>query len=406
MRTEDLTRRACYLPPLLFISATILIGCGARVSFECPLGSLPGESGCAFPTGNGGFGGMGESGSTSTSDSSSSGGMGGMGTGGGSGGSACADPKTSSWFIGIGPSDSLVTLCGGKVIIGNQIKNRVEIIEIKTNTLTQSWQLDASPGDIVFDSESNTIYVTLISANRVAKINLDSPEVQMIITAAPVLRLALGNNGIVFATHQSINGLPDRPLTIIDGPSATVKTIAPGRFDRLIAFDQPGNQLFAATYQISAAELTRFAFDPTTLTLTKVQYNGNAADSGNDLTISPDGSHVAFVGGDVNGSSAAILDYDSKDLNSTFGSWMAPPHPRAAAFSQDGTKLLASSREEMFVFDTKTHTLLHSLTPMSPGGCGDQSIDHVAVSPAGGIYYGISKCGNDQDEGMLYWFVP
>lgn len=402
MRTEDMTRRHWYFLPLLF-SATILIGCGARVSFECPLGSSPGESGCAFPTGNGASGGAGGSGGAM----SENGGMGGTGgTGGGSGGSACTDPKTSSWFIGIGPSDSLIALCGGKVLIGNQIKSRIEIIEIKTNTLAQSWQLDASPGDIVFDAESNTIYVTLIAANRIAKINLGAPDVQIILTAAPVLRLALGNDGIVFATHESINGLPDRPITIIDGPSATVKTIAPGRFDRLIAFDQPGNQLFAATYQISAAELTRFAFDPTTLTLTKVQYNGNAADSGNDLTISPDGSHVAFVGGDVNGSSAAILDYDSKDLNSTFGSWMAPPHPRAAAFSQDGTKLLASSREEMFVFDTKTHTLLHSLTPMSPGGCGDQSIDHVAVSPAGGIYYGISKCGNDQDEGMLYWFVP
>jgi DNA-binding beta-propeller fold protein YncE len=400
MRTEDLIRWLWYIPPLL-LSTAIFFGCGARVSFECPLGSLPGESGCAFPSGSGSSGGLGGG------SISGNGGMGGMGgSGGGAGGSECTDPKTSSWFIATGPSDSLIALCGGKVLIGNQSKNRIEIIEIKTNILTQSWQLDASPGDIVFDPESNTIYVTLLVANRIAKINLDSPDVQIIVTAAPVLRLALGNDGIVFATHDFVNGLPDRPITIIDGPSATVKTIAPGRFDRLVAFDRTSNQLFAATYQISAAELTRFAFDPLALTLTKVQYNGNAGDSGNDLKISPDGLHVAFVGGDVNGSGAAILDYDANDLNTTFGAWMAPPVPTAAAFTADGTKLVASSRDDLFVFDTKTHVLLDSLTPMSPGGCGYQFIDHVAVSPAGGIFYGISKCGFDKKSGMLYWFGP
>jgi DNA-binding beta-propeller fold protein YncE len=228
----------------------------------------------------------------------------------------------------------------------------------------------------------------------------------MIALQAPALRLALGNDGNVFATRDYLNGWVGRPITIIDGPGATVKTTVEGDYDRLIAFDRPGNHLITGAAGSSASTLTRYAFDPMALTLTYEQERWDSGDNARDIAISPDGDHIAFACAAGNGAGYSIFDFDSNDFDTTFGDWLTMPYPTAAAFTSDGKKLVASNSDDILVFDTKTHALLHSDTPMNLGGCGYQNIDRVSASPAGGIYYAISKCGIKKDSGMLFWFVP
>src|SRR5262249_183924 len=145
-------------------------------------------------------------------------------------------------------------------------------------------------------------------------------------------------------------------------------------------------------------------FDPAANSLTHLEERWDAGSNGQDITVSPDGNHIAFPCGGGNGAGYTIIDFSSDNLNVTFGAWNTNAYPRAAAFTADGTRLVGRKGDDVMVFDSSTHALVESHS-ISFAACSYGMISRVAVSPAGGIVYAISKCGFNDDSGRLYWFA-
>lgn len=365
--------------------------------------------------GDGGFGagGAGAGASSGGTPGPGGSGVGGSGSGGagaggsgGSGGGECADPSgITAGVLSIGPSDAVAALCGGRVLVGDKVQSLIREIDLKTGGTVASYALTAAPGDIVVDRETNKAYAALVSSSHLARIDLASGQVTEIALDAPALRLALGNDGLVFASLDDDATWPDRPMALIDGAAGVVEATIVDDFDVLIAFDRPGSQLVVGDLGISPSSLNRYAFDPVAKTLTHLEERWNSGSNGQDIAISPDGDHIAFPCGGGNGVGYTVFDFSTDDFDVTFGEWSTGPYPRAAAFGPGGKTLVASNGDEVILFDAATHATLKTF-PLPSAGCSYSTMKRVSVSPGGKIVHAVVECGFDGDTGKLFWFVP
>lgn len=392
----------------LGLVAITVVACAQQELLPCQPGAerKPGSDKCV-PKNTGGDGGgvstgsvlpSTSSGSTDTTTSSSTGSS--TSSSSGSGGSAGCDPgNVVPGSFPIGPSDAVVPLCNAQVILGDKGKKTVEIRDIATKATVKSWQLSAPPGDIVYDEAHNTAYVTEDGANSLAVIDLSATTVSEIALTAPAVRLALGDDGQVFASLQASTF--DVPIVLIAGGTATNLTI-PSQEGTLLAYDRATHRLFIGVDGISPSGLARYAYDATAKTLTLQQERQDAGGNGQDIALSPDGKHLAFPCGGGNGPNYTVFDFDPDDLNTKAGEWDTGPYPRSAAFSPEGTRVLATNGNDMFVFDIATYMQIDQDKPTL---CSYGELDRVAISPGGRIFYAITKCGFDSDTGYLHWYV-
>ncbi len=140
----------------------------------------------------------------------------------------------------------LATACNGAVLIGDGSLNLLDSYDTVSGTLSASWQLTASPNDIVFDPASNTAYVALSSASQLAKVDLSSTTVTNIPLSGPAVRLALGNMGTVFALLETGGA------AVVNGTAGTVTATLSNVSGELIAFD-PRSRRTASTTPSNAA---------------------------------------------------------------------------------------------------------------------------------------------------------
>src|SRR6185295_422383 len=145
--------------------------------------------------------------------------------------------------------------------------------------------------------------------------------------SAPAASLALGNNGIVFASvPTSYWG----PVAVIDGPAGTVLATVPGPsggFDRLIVYNRAADQLITGSWGLSPSTLTRFSYDPATHALTQLQRSSNTGSNGQELVLSPDQLHLGYPNGAGNGyPSYTIYDYEPLDVAVSYGAWNTGPY--------------------------------------------------------------------------------
>ena len=307
--------------------------------------------------------------------------------------------------IAVGPSSDFIPLFNGQVLIGDTSTSRVNLLNIVTGTVDAYYQLSAAPGDLELDSTRNYLYVALVSATQLARIDLSSGQIVYIAVSAPVATLALGNNGIVFA---NLTAGYSGPIAVIDGLTATVVTTLPGTvagFDRLMVYDRTNDVLITGSWALSPASLTRYSYDSTAHTLTQVQYVFNAGDNGQQLVLSPDRQHLGFPCGAGNGApSYTIFDYDPSDVTVSYGAWNTGPYPRAIAWTPDSQRVIASNGTALQLFDVATHTSITSYT-LDFSACNYSEIVGTGVSKGGKIGYGFSNCGSPATSGRLYWVL-
>ncbi|APR86878.1 hypothetical protein A7982_12227 [Minicystis rosea] len=285
------------------------------------------------------------------------------------------------------------------MLLGNKIAHTLELRDVTSKGAPKSWPLPAPPGDIVYDATTNTAYVTQDDTNSVAVIDLGATSVSQVSLTRPALRLALGEPGQVFATVAPI--VADVRVALITGGAAVELTVPP-QTSPLIAYDRATKRLYLGDRGSSPSSLQRYAFDAAAKTLTLEQERLDAGGNGQDLTLSPDGHHLVFSCGGGNGAGYTMFDFNPENLDANFGEWDTGAYPRSAAFEPNGKRLLASNGFQLFVFDAATYATIFEDKPTI---CTYGSLDRVAVSPGGHIFYAITKCGFDADTGNLHWFV-
>lgn len=309
----------------------------------------------------------------------------------------------------IGPSEAVVALCNAQTLVGNQVTNQLEV-RSSTGAIVSSYQLPDKPYDIAYDPATNTAYATLFNTMAMTtdlmRVNMTTGMVTSIPIGGIGLRVALGNNGLVFVTMSDATSFPNRPIALVDGPNGTlIKTLLVPYGGILMAYDRNANLLYLADEGASPSKLERYGFDPMAQTLTLAQSRANAGNNGVDLTLSPDGLHVAFSctqGNATNPIDYKLHDINSADLNATFGTWTTGQFPTAAVFSPDNLRLFATNGSTMRRFGVASHALLGGENVLTT--CTNGSVRKMAMSPGGTLQYVLTKCGSPPTSGRLSRF--
>lgn len=303
----------------------------------------------------------------------------------------------------VGPSTDFVPLCNGWLLLGDRTTNSVMQLNAISGAIDATYQLDAAPGDLELDPDNALLYVAQAPATALARIDIIGGQQSSVPLTAPAVNLALGNSGRMLAMLADSATWPLRPLAIVDGLLGTEEKVLTGDYGQLIVYDRPGQQLITGTLGGSPGQLSRYAFDETSLTLT-LQQELRGGGNGQDLAISPDGDHIAYPNGGGNGNGYTIYDFSSDDLNAIHGEWNTGAYPASAAFDPFGEYVVATDRSSIKVFSLATHSLIQAFT-VDFTGCDYNSISKVGFSRGGKIVYGFSNCGFDDTSGKLFWAV-
>ncbi len=314
---------------------------------------------------------------------------------------ACSSDNTSglasSGSVTLNPSNDFVPLCNGWVAYGDRTNNQIVIINVATGAVNQYFQLPGPPGRIGFDSSHSRLFATVDNMNVLAKVDLNTEQASLININGQAMFLAIGNGGLVFVDENTTSG---GAIQVIDGGSGIVDMTYPNSYIGFLAYDHVHDQLFLGSYGSSPSSLYRYGFNPTNFSL--VLQQGRAwGTNGVNLTVSPDGDHVAFVCAGGNGYGYNVVDISTTDINTSYGIWSVSAN--AAGFSPDSRYLLATNGSNLSVFDVPTHILLQSFSM-------NQSVanQRAFFSPGGSILYNFDTYGIYNQSSVLNWqlFTP
>lgn len=300
--------------------------------------------------------------------------------------------------MALGSTHDFVPLCDGVVLIGDGTTNKVAELDLKTGNTLREFQLNFRPGDMELDAEHGLLYVAQINSEDLVIIDLVTNSMRTITLPQPIVSLAWGNDGRVFASLEP-ESYWESSICLIDGLGGVIEATWTGDLEGLIVFDRPGNQLLLG----AGGTLERYTFNPRNLLL-----SGPAEDTGEccgtnwDLAISPDGVHVAYPCGCGNTGMYTISDYHTDDLSRYNGEWDTDAYPSVAGFSPDSQALVASNRFDFMIFDTQLHTLISTDT-VDRTGCSYDDVMRAGFSRGGKVAYLLQKCGFDDDAGRIVW---
>lgn len=337
----------------------------------------------------------------------------GDGGGGGDGDPTAANCSTDDTVglanqgtLTVGPSEDIVPLCSGWVLLTDRNDQTVKLINIANGSVGESYPISGKPGKLALDSTSGMLYATVDDKPVLAKIDLDNGTVTEINIDYPAIDMAIADDGKIFAIVKSGTAWWDRPIEIIDPIQEIVLTLfEPSRQTEgalLIAYDAVGGYLITGDSGTSPSSLTRYIYDG--VNLIEDEFLWNAGTNGQDLNVSPDGQHLAFACGGGNGTGYTIFDYVPGSFSLIGGEWATGAYPRSADFNASSTLLAAVNYDEILVYDIYSKVQLHLYKPPL-SSCSYSTVHTVRFSRGGAIVYGITNCGFDDDSGKLVWTV-
>jgi hypothetical protein len=253
---------------------------------------------------------------------------------------------------------------------------------------------------MVHEDSTGNLFVALKTANRVMKVPLDGGAQNIITLPVAASDLAFGPPGLLFATTPA--PVSDFQVQFIDTATAAVVGISPtdaGSPDRLgsaLAFDPVGSRLFSLNLGISPATLKRFAFDagqgdPSLEFVEAISPGSN----GQDLVVSPDGSHVLTACG----APYNVPDLGTSNLTNPLGSFDTGAYPRSVRYTPNGATTIISNGNELQFFNATTHVKFGTLITAP---CTDMYL--VRSSRGGAMAFG--QCGgasSDNSPQPMIW---
>ncbi|MCG8413209.1 MAG: hypothetical protein MI746_03220, partial [Pseudomonadales bacterium] len=331
------------------------------------------------------------------------------------------------------PAQDFVPLCHGWVLVGDFIRNRVVERNVISGETGATYPFNTAPDQFTLDRANNRVYMTVfpeserlyyldlvtgdiefnqVSATVSAPATDDPDEALATYTYGFALRdIALGEDGDVFAIMFDGEGFdPENNIPFSDTglwlgwmqPDATINLAVTLEEPIRIEYDPVLNHLFLAT----ASNLATFNFieeGPTAPTLEFVVGTDVAVGAGcTDFDISPDGTRLAYAcpNGNYPEPDFSIADMDPENYFNNDGAWFFGTSPVSATFNADGTLLIGTDNDRLYVFDVKTHLILEDF---ELGLLDGESIRKVRISEDGDLIYIFLNNENRASNSKFYW---
>jgi DNA-binding beta-propeller fold protein YncE len=233
---------------------------------------------------------------------------------------------------------------------------------------------------MALDRSAKILWVALKGVSKLARVELASAKVTEVGLTYPARGLALRAGGDLFVSLDDGSSLKV-PVARVKAGAVIASVIASGVFP-LLAFDDLREHLIVAQAGLSPSSLARYQYDPATGVLT-VSESVSACTNGRALALSPDAKRLALV---CAGAPYVVSDRVPDKLAVTQGSFAVGAYPEDAAFSPDGSELVATDREKLHRFAVATHALTASHTLDYPL---TGQVSRVGFSTGGKIIFGL-----------------
>jgi hypothetical protein len=320
---------------------------------------------------------------------------------------ACGGTDNVSGFppsgvLSILPSRSLVPLCNGWVLLGDRTYNKIDLMNVVTGAVSQTYALTGAPNEMAYDSANSMLYVGLDSASAMARINLSNGQVFNIPLSYPVSYLSIGPAGKVFVESNTTNPWWDMPIQLVDGLGGVTLATYLNLDQGFLTYDNAHTQLLMGQMDISSGPLYAFAYSAPATTITQTQtINTNGFIDG--LALSPDCNHMAVMEG-----GAGVVDFNPTNFNITYGSWPGGVGPQGGAFSPDSANFVTGNdvgsyagNFGVYVYSVASHAQEMGVTFTS----SYYSLNRVGFSQGGKIIYAMVGNYTTPDSYQLYWYL-
>jgi len=254
-----------------------------------------------------------------------------------------------------------IPLSDGWIITADN-SSKVLIVNVLTGQVGKSFQLNATPNDMVIDFDRGLLLVTMNASSRLAKIDIFNGVVSYIELPYQASTIENADSGRVFVrlVHDSSAWYGAKPCvvdyvsdTIIFSTGTEMYHIDGFSYGELYAFNAKYNYLFIGNTDTSPSTLWKYSYDPQTGAMSLIEKSEHGSFGGNsmDLKVSPDGERVIYD----------IHDFDPQDFNQRFGVFICNSYPRSGCFSWDNRFFIVGTSDSIKLFDVETHALISTI---------------------------------------------
>ena len=336
------------------------------------------------------------------------------------------NPQTANTVASLGgvitlePSQDMIPLCHGWVLIGDSARNRLVERNVISGATGKVYPFGTKPKELLLDAANGLVYFNVHpEAPRLYRLDLNTGTItNKLITELgrrySTRDLALGESGTVFAilfdTAKVAPEDPDIPFTdtglylgLLYGDGSLVRPSLPLQDPIRIEYDSVFKRIFLATQSNLAT------FNYNTVNHEMVFVTGTDIPVGSactDFAISPDGRRLAYpcpagnLEDDLSAPHIGIHDLDPVDYKNPDGEWYLGVAPVSATFSPDGTLLIATDGTKIYFFDVVTHLLLKDYELGAQTG---EIVSKVRLSRDGKFLLVFMKNDLGAPASKVYW---
>jgi len=310
-------------------------------------------------------------------------------------------PEPDPFYYEMGDSGGYYAQSIESVFITDRIENVLRHVNATTGEELANYQLTAKANEVVYLEETNTLYVSLQTANQLVKISLTDGAVKNISIAGPALSILTHNARVFFTTAT-----PDEEKFSISSVGADDIVFSHGEIDGdLIVVDPVANKLISIARNIKETKIARYAEDVSGNLvreegiITKGANATNAAISiEGRLAITMESSGQSLIG---------VKDYNPASLLAPYGAWHTSLGLTSVGFSPDGKLFGATSSSSLAVFDSTRH-LPMEYHDIDRGLCGSSAheFSDVSFTADGSHIMGKLSCIGDEGRNSVLFYYP
>ncbi len=287
------------------------------------------------------------------------------------------------------------------VFVADQSQNRILHLDAQNNVEIESFQLIDKPTLIAYLEATDTLYVAFKTAGKLAKIDLDTGEVSIILIGQPALSLVTHNDRVYYTADEAPGSLIIAKAlhSIGDDDELTYHGMVNGD---LIEINPVSGEIYAVGTK-STTIVHRYAMDSSGM-VTELQSNRNFLGNARDLSASPNGDKLAVSTASSIHNGWAISDLSTSDINITNGAWVVGLSPGTGEFSASGELFASTNLHELKVFDANRHNLLITYD-LDTNICSlnDPNIEIVRFSADSKAVFARQVCGNNDEKSVLFF---
>lgn len=257
--------------------------------------------------------------------------------------------------VGTTVKSNAVPLTDGWLITADDT-NKILLFNANTGAVGKQYQVVSAPTSIDFDFEKKCIIASLSGTKTIAVIDTTADSINYIDTPYPIDKLMYAGNNIALVTTYSSGGYSLYAMEL-DESKALSPTQLIWLFNGPLAYDKINHKIYASD-SLWGTGFYRYSFDVNTKLIVQEQ-KAPYVNNGQELTISPDGKHLA-LSRDSNVGISYIYDIDCSDLSNKLGQWDTGYYANSAGFSKDSKYVVTSNKSQLMLFDVQNHKLINT----------------------------------------------